>query len=345
MQLGEYKRVLTTMVEKRELPLPAQVSPEAFKNAAIVAFTDNPKVASCSPESLFKSIRTLAAMGLVPDGKEAALVPFKTKVNNQFVEVCQAVPMVFGLIKRARNSAEVRDIRAHLVYQNEIDQERFEYVVGDEERLEHRPILFGQRGPAVACYAIAVLKDGQIIREFMNADEIDKVRRAGSSQKIFQKGQRPTVSDEPIGIWKDWGEEMWKKTAIRRLCKRLSMSSEDLRMIQQSEGDEFAEMQDVTPARKTMNQRLAEALDQTPEGEPEDFSQDVADAEVLPPEDSSALKPTPENAFPGSDEYDQGVTAYGEDVPYENNPYAQGGDQQKVDDWAGGWIGAQAACE
>lgn len=245
-QIVEFKKNLSALIDRKELPLPSNVSPEAFRNAALVAVQDNPKILGCDQNSVFKSVRTLAAAGLVPDGREAALVPFKTKDGQKWVEKCQAMPMVFGLIKMVRRSGEVSDIRAHIVYQNEVNGGYFSYIVGDEERLEHQPILFGDRGQPVACYAIAKLKDGGIVREFMSAEEVDTVRRSSAAQKIYAKGQRPKTSDEPIGIWKDWWTEMWKKTVIRRLCKRLDMSSEDMRrvMIEQ----DTVPMKDVTPA-------------------------------------------------------------------------------------------------
>ena len=111
MQLVEYKKNLNSLIDQGELGLPSNVSPDAFRNAAIVAYTDNPQIAKCAPASVFKSIRKIAAMGLVPDNIEAALVPF----GNQ----CQAMPMIAGLRKLARNSAEVASLWDDVVYENE----------------------------------------------------------------------------------------------------------------------------------------------------------------------------------------------------------------------------------
>lgn len=287
--LVEFKNNLKRLADGGELVLPSNVSQEAFKNAAIVAVQDNPKILRCDQGSVFKSIRRLAAAGLVPDGKEAALVPFKTKVDGSYVEVCQAMPMVFGLIKTARNSGEVRDIRAHIVYEKEMEEGRFEYVVGDEERLTHRPILWGDRGEMRAVYAIAVLRDGSVIREFLTDEDVDKIRRSSANQRIYEKGKRPTTSDTPLGIWADWSVEMWKKSAIRRLCKRLPLSGEDLRRIQASDEMEAA-MRDVTPKVSDAQARLKalqaqgrgeapgtpDAPQEAAEGAPE-----VEDAEVV----------------------------------------------------------------
>ena len=243
----EFKQDLRGLSERSELVLPSNVSPEAFNNAAIVAVQDNPGLLSADRASLFKSLRRAAAQGLVPDGREGALVTFKTKdkASGQYINAVQWMPMVFGLIKMARRSGTIKDIRAHIVYQAEMDQGRFEYVVGDKEELTHHPMLTGDRGDPVAAYAIATMSDGLLVREFMTADEIDTVRRAGSSQRLWKNKKPVGVSDEPIGIWKDWSSEMWKKTVIRRLSKRLDLSAEDVRRI--VEEQEFDHMRDVTP--------------------------------------------------------------------------------------------------
>ena len=364
MNIVEYKNNLNNMVTAGEFALPDNIPADAFRNAAIVAYTDNPKIANCVPETIFKSLRKLASLGLVPDGQEAALVPFKSKVNGQFVDVCKEMPMVYGLIKRARNSGEIRDIRAHIVYQNEFDQERFVYKTGDVEVLEHDPIVFGDRGPAIGCYAIGVLKDGSIIREMMDAADIDKVRRAGSSQKIFEKGKPPVVSDVPIGIWADWSDEMWKKTVIRRLTKRLPLTSEDRRTINRFDDDEYPEMHDVTPQRESLEDRIAkrdeekeptatpkEPIDDQHGDEPVQDTEPVEEAVVVdqPAEDDAqpgfaSFDAEPENGFPGDPAWSEGIDAYNRGDLLGSNPYrstTKKRDKDKADSWAGGWKSAK----
>jgi recombination protein RecT len=340
-----FKQGLSRLVEAKELALPSNVSPEAFKNAAIVAVQDNPKILTCDQSSVFKSIRKLAAAGLVPDGREAALVPFKTKIDGNYVDVCQAMPMVFGLVKMARRSGEIADIRAHIVYQAEVDQGKFSYVIGDTEALTHEPILFGEKGAPVGCYAIAVLKDGSIIREWMDAAQIDVVRRAGASQKIFERGAPPKVSDVPLGIWKDWWDQMWKKTVIRRLCKRLDLSSEDMRRMLADE-DEMALARDVTPAERPLTPfqtKVAAARGTLPPTEPareeaapeEPAPADVVDAEIVDPDKPKFIDLDPKGSFPGSSEWDLGGKAAAEKVSIEACPFPYGSDQAR--DWCGGW--------
>lgn len=333
--LVEFKQSLDRLKANGEMDmLPSNVSFDAFKNAAVVAFTDNPLIAKCEMGSVFKSLRRLAAAGLVPDGREAALVPFKTKIDGQYVQVCQAMPMIFGLIKTARNSGEVSDIRAHIVYEREFEEGRFSYTIGDTERLEHQPILFGNKGEPIAAYAVATMKDGSIIREFMDAGEIDKVRRSGASQLDFSQGGRPTVSEKPKGIWADWQGEMWKKTVIRRMIKRLPISAEDMRRV--AELDEIRhEVKDITPQPKEPRPNLAQRL-----------SGATITGEIMPEQDpaphwTETVDTT--EAFPGSDVFGEGAQAFTAGKALADCPYPQ--DMSEHVDWIGGWQMAARAKE
>lgn len=317
-----YKRDLDRMIEADEFALPSNVSQKAFRNAAVVAVQDNPYILQMKPESVFKSLRRLAGMGLVPDSKEAALVPF--------AGVCTAIPMVFGLIKAARRSGHVTDISAHLVYEKEAEsRDHFYFDMGDKEELFHRPILFGDRGKPVAAYAIATLRDGTRMRELMTEEEIEKVRKAAASQRDKKTKK---ASDQPIGIWKDWGDEMWKKTVIRRLAKRLPLSSEDLNTI--VEDDDFESMRDVTPPESTEDRLKRVAAERQAE---EDQTQDIDPA----PEDEDQDAPidmvayVPGDVFPGDPAFEEGQAAQKEGIPLNKNPYDE---NPAYSCWQGGWM-------
>jgi recombination protein RecT len=318
-----FKSNLNALQERKELALPSNVSPEAFKNAAIVAVQDNPAILQCEEASVMKAIRTIAAAGLVPDGREAAIVPFKGKA--------QAMPMVFGLIKSARRSGDVTDIRAHIVYQNELDQGMFEYVVGDEETLVHRPILFGEKGEAVATYAIAKLKDGTIVREFMDKEQIEKVRKSSPQQR---------GKANPSGIWQDWTDEMWKKSVIRRLCKRLDLSAEDIRRLNTEQDTQS--IKDVTPDHEPPRMNLAQRLaaeaeaEKKPDPEPAEDQDagETIDGEVIPDEPA---QPDEGASAGGSFEFDEGMMARKNGARLRDCPYdgTNGSDEAEQ---MGAWI-------
>lgn len=311
----QFKNDLSRLVEAKELALPSNVSAESFRNAAIVAAQDNPAILQCSAETVFRSIRKLAAAGLVPDGREAALVPFKGS--------CTAIPMVQGLVKMARRSGDVKDIRAHLVYQNEIDQGRFTYIVGDEERLEHDPILFGDRGAVVGAYAIAKLKDGTLVREFMSIDDVERIRRGAASQG---------GSAQPKGIWQNHYDEMVKKTVIRRLVKRLDLSAEDMRHITMD--DEPREVRDVSPPEPPPKERvnLAQRIQQREE------KPDPVDGEVLPPESEGQREPDTSSL-----QYAMGQTEAKNGASLTECPYEPGTEDWM--NWAAGWKAGKDASD
>src|SRR3546814_20446644 len=81
--------------------------------------------------------------GLLPDGREGAIVPFKGKAS--------WMPMVAGIMKKVRNSGEIADWNAHAVYEND----EFDYLLGDDQRIYHKPTM-GDPGQVVGAYSIEI---------------------------------------------------------------------------------------------------------------------------------------------------------------------------------------------
>jgi recombination protein RecT len=180
--------------------LPPHIPPERFMRVVVTAVNADPALLDADRKSLFEASMRSAQDGLLPDKREGALVIFKNRV--------QWMPMIAGILKKVRNSGELVSIGAHVVYEND----RFAYVLGDEERIEHEPKMDGPRGKARAVYAIAKTKDGGIYREVMSLEEVEKVRKVSRAANN--------------GPWVEWWEEMARKTVLRRLAKRLPMSSD-----------------------------------------------------------------------------------------------------------------------
>lgn len=207
--------------------LPPTIPSEKFQRVFEGALLKSPELLKCEPKSVYESVCKCAADGLVLDGREAALVTFKKnrKEGNQWVTTLQAqyIPMVGGMLKRARNSGEISSIRSGIVYANEIEAGQFAYVEGIDGSLTHTPILVGPRGDPVAAYSIAKLKDGTWDVCVMRADEITAIKVRSRSKDKDGKLTGPWVTDEM---------EMWKKTVLRRHCKTLPMDSDVARVFQ-----------------------------------------------------------------------------------------------------------------
>jgi len=192
---------LQAMAPEFKAALPAHVSVEKFTRVAQTAIQNNPDLAQVDRRSLFGAIVRLAQDGLLPDGREAAIVKFGDKA--------QAMPMIAGVLKKIRQSGEVAYVSAQVVH----EKDHFVWKLGFAEDVEHAPPPLDQpRGKPIGAYATAVLKDGSRLLEVMSFEEIEKVRAVSRS-----KGAGP---------WVQWWGEMARKTVMRRLSKRLPMSSD-----------------------------------------------------------------------------------------------------------------------
>lgn len=229
-------RALTPMQEIRQqmmspetaaqfrMALPAHVPVERFQRVALTAIANNPDLMRADRRSLFNACGRAAQDGLLPDGREAALVMFGSAATY--------MPMVAGILKKVRNSGELAAISTHVVYAND----RFEMRLGDAEELIHVPPPLSQdRGDIVGVYAVATLKNGEKMREVLSKMDVERIRAVSRSKDR--------------GPWVQWWEEMAKKSAIRRLSKRLPMSTDrddDLRRVIERD-DDMTDLSDVTP--------------------------------------------------------------------------------------------------
>ena len=240
--------------------LPAHIPPERFQRVAMTAVQRNPQLLNADRKSLIQACMMAAQDGLVPDNREAVLVTFGKTV--------QYMPMVFGIRKKVYQSGEITSLVARIAYEND----EFDVFYGDDERIEHKPNLFS-RGNMIAAYAVAIYRDGSKAREVMTIDDIEQIR---------------SISKNPnSGPWKDWYEEMAKKTVIRRLSKSLPLSAELDDFMRRDDGFYDLErnrpqVETVRPARpQTIEARLDAFAGDAALPEP---SADVTTADVSPPE-------------------------------------------------------------
>ncbi|HYI43704.1 MAG TPA: recombinase RecT [Sphingomicrobium sp.] len=193
---------LTAMAPQFAAALPKHISVEKFTRVALTAVQNNPDLATkADRRSLFGACVRLAQDGLLPDGREAAIVMFGDKA--------QAMPMIAGILRKIRQSGDVSRVSAHVVYEHD----EFVWRLGFDEDITHNPPPLDQpRGKPIGAYATAVLKDGSRLLEVMSLEEIEKVRAVSRA-----KGNGP---------WVQWWGEMARKTVMCRLSKRLPMSTD-----------------------------------------------------------------------------------------------------------------------
>lgn len=205
--IQQFRNDLTKMHDQFSSVLPPQIKPEFFIRCVVTAVQGSPDLLKCDKGTLFKSCLKCAEDGLIPDGRQAALVKFRTKIDGNFVDAVQYMPMFAGLLRRVRNSGEVSKVQAHVIYEHD----RFVWRQGTHEIIDHEPLFPGNRGEPVGAYSIATMKDGTELFEVMNMDDLNAVKKASKTSGF--------------GPWKDWWSEMARKTAFKRLAKWLPLDA------------------------------------------------------------------------------------------------------------------------
>lgn len=193
------------MQDKFAAALPSHIPSDRFVRVALSALADSlVRKAAQTPvgrKSILEATLRAASDGLLLDKREAALVVFG--------ETVQYMPMVAGLMKKARNSGEISSLICQVVYTE--DDFEINYVT-DGPPIRHRPELVN-RGTAFGVYAVARLKDGSWSQpEYMSFEEVIAIR-----QRSRAKNAGPWVTDF---------NEMARKTVIRRLSKYLPSSAD-----------------------------------------------------------------------------------------------------------------------
>lgn len=199
--IDEVRGTIARMAPQFKAALPAQIPVERFVRIVQTAVATNTDLLGVERTSLYAAAMKCAQDGLLPDGREAAIV--------KYGNTARYMPMVGGIAKKVRNSGDLKTLNAEVVYEND------EYDHWSDEKGEHFTHRRGkgQRGNPVLTYAYAITKD-----EALYFEEIDETQ-----MKAIEG-----CSQASNGPWKGpFKDEMRRKSAIRRLAKyRLPISSD-----------------------------------------------------------------------------------------------------------------------
>jgi len=216
------------------LAMPKHLNPDMMARVAVTALNKNPKLQQCSQASFMSCMLDLSAIGLVPDGRLAHLIPYK--------DVCTLVIDYKGLVELVMRSGNFSKIYADIVREND----DFSFNKGEVER--HHYSLGQDRGKVIGTYAIVTSKDGVEQAEVMSMDEIEKIMKSSNGYKQAKKYNKSS-------IWDDHFEEMAKKTVFRRLTKWLKLSPEIQDGINKIDEHEF---RNVTPEKTSITDFILE---------------------------------------------------------------------------------------
>lgn len=245
--------------------LPAHIPVARFERVVMTAIQNNLQLLDAPRRELFNACVKAAQDGLLPDGREGALV---CRPSRNGVTVTWQ-PMIAGIRKKVRNSGEIATWDVQAVHENDA----FEFELGDEPFIKHRPAL-KDRGELIAVYSVATLKSGEKSRDVMSVDDVNRIRDRSDAWRAYKAGK---IKSTP---WATDYAEMAKKTVARRHAKVLPMSTDLDDLIRRDdalynfEGEGDAVAKDITPQRKSIAAKL-DAL-----AGPDDDDGDVIDAET-----------------------------------------------------------------
>ena len=273
--LVQFNDYLERRITEYKGALPSHIPVDRFIRVIRTQAQMNPDILACDRRSLGIAIMRAAADGLLPDGVEGVIVPHGNKAT--------WIPMVQGLLKKIRNSGQLKSISVGIVYEG---QDYEHWVDENGEHFRHR-ITDEPTGKKIRrVYALALTKDdGHFIAD-LSVGEIERHRAMS----------RARAEDSP---WKKWYEEMAKKTAIRVLSKLLPKSTDVDELMQREEramlGIESAEERRQAQSNVTaMEQFAGSELER--EVEPEVENQGESAAVESASEDGAALASAPLSA-------------------------------------------------
>jgi recombination protein RecT len=254
--MKELRTDLEKLKPQFAMALPPSFDAGRMVRMCVTAVQSNPALLECTRDSLYGAMVTAAQLGLYPDVSvlgHAYFVPYRD--HKRGVRVCTFIAGYKGLIDLARRSGHVTSIMAYPVFEGD----QFDWAYGTQPFITHKPSNESKDGRDIThVYALANMR-GENRPQFvvMSKEEVDAIRKRSPGRNA--------------GPWVEHYEQMALKTAIRRLCKYLPLSSQLQHAISLDEA-----------ADSGIPQNLGSAVDlDAMENE------DIVDAEIVDPMDDA----------------------------------------------------------
>lgn len=243
--MTDNEKSLVTFLDKAQPRFefaPAEIVFEKEKSYAVQLLENNPylkQVAVNHPLSLLSAMSNVASIGisLNPAKKQAYLIPRSVRgEDNKYVTKVFLDISYMGLCDIATGTGCVEWVQSEVVYSNDT----FE-LNGINKEPTHSRNPFSDRGQFIGAYCVAKLPSGEFLTTALSAEEINKVRDASEAWKSAIKSGKADGG----GPWKDYPNEMRKKTVVRNAFKMwpknvgFNRMSEAVHVSNENEGIEF----------------------------------------------------------------------------------------------------------
>lgn len=212
---------------ERALPQHLEREAPTFTLCAMTHIRRNDALMRCDKDSLLMALIQAAHFGLLPDGKQCAIVPYGSEAR--------FMPMVEGLTDMMYRSGIVTSVRRGLIY--EADEWDLTPSAPPPADFYFKPNRMTEdRGEPILAYAFCWMRGGgrsEVIT--FTRPEAEKHRdRYAKAYQNAEKARQSNPADFKANPWKGkyhstWHDEfdkMWLKTPVRMLAKEVSTSPE-----------------------------------------------------------------------------------------------------------------------
>src|SRR6516164_2428625 len=202
--------------------IPNNLDPRHLVALAVTLIKSSPLLAQCTPISLMACVISSAQLGLELDRMlgHAYLLPFKNAATR--IYTATLVVGYRGFAHLMYQSGAVSSVSAEIVRPGDF----FEVQFGSKRELKHIPKINNRAEDHhenwLGAYAVAHMITNRSEFDFMDRVHIEGSRARSQSWRAYKKDGRESP-------WNTDAEEMWRKTPIRRLAKRMPVSTTDKR--------------------------------------------------------------------------------------------------------------------
>lgn len=194
---------LTTDLETHRAALPANFNIERFVQNSIALLNGNEALSKFAGQygtaQIKQGLLRAAYQNLDAMNQEVYLIPYGSTLT--------FMPSFKGMSKMVRrySTRKVRDLYSHVVREGD---EFEESIVNGQPTISYKAKPFN-KGEIIGVFAVCLFEDGGMIYETMSKDEVEQCRKSSKAK------------NGPA--WTTYWGEMARKTAIRRLCKSITI--------------------------------------------------------------------------------------------------------------------------
>lgn len=167
-------------------------------------------VEKCGQDNVISGLIKGAFLGLDFFSKECYLIPYKNNKTGQYTLNFQVDYRGAKKLAKKYSVRKIKEISAEIVREGDTFKK---WIEDGKTKFEFIPQVFN-KGNIQGAFAYVVYEDGGTLVDIMTLDELNVTRSKSKAQNSM--------------AWKDFTNEMYKKTVLHRLCKAIELDFETI---------------------------------------------------------------------------------------------------------------------